>query len=162
MKVTQGAKANLNGKVFEQMVIPIFKANGFEIFTGNELNKKRLTDKPLRYVVKNATYKTIYGETGRTEFVIVVGKRKIRIEIKYQSVAGSVDEKYPYMLLNAIYQYPEKEVIFIVDGGGYKLGARRWLETNIKNNWLDFMETGKNIKLMTIIEFMSWFNSECF
>lgn len=27
--------------------------------------------------------------------------------------------------------------------GGYKLGARRWLETNIKNNWLDFMETGK-------------------
>lgn len=117
MKVTQGAKAKLNGKVFEQMVIPIFKANGFETFTENELNKKRLTDKPLRYVVKNATYKTIYGETGRTEFVIVVGTRKIRIEIKYQSVAGSVDEKYPYMLLNAIYQYPEKEVIFIVDGG---------------------------------------------
>ena len=150
MKTTQGARANLNGKIFEQMVIPIFKANSFEIFTEKELRKKPLTAVPLRYVIKNATYKTIYDETGKTEFVIVVGTRKTRI----------VDEKYPYMLMNAIYQYPEKEIIFIVDGGGYKPGARKWLQRSIENNWLNFREAEKNIKLMTITEFVSWFNNE--
>ena len=198
MKITQGARANLNGRVFEQMIIPIFKSNSFEIFTEKELNEKRSIDKLSKYVIKNAPYKTIYGEKGRTElkvakqpkvakqlkpkaptakplnalrptakllkvakqFVIVVGARKIRIEVKHQSVVGSVDEKYSYMLLNAIYQYPEKEIIFIVDGEGYKPGARKWLETSIKNNWLNFKKRGKGIKLMTITEFMNWFNHE--
>ena len=113
-----------------------------------------------RYVVKNAHYVTIYNEKGRTEFVIVDDLRRIRVEAKYQASAGSVDEKFPYMLLNGIYQYPESEIIFVVDGGGYKPGARKWLEEQIKNNWLSYKEKGKDIKLMTIAEFINWFNHE--
>jgi len=97
---------------------------------------------------------------GRTEFVIVDGCRRIRVEAKYQSAPGSVDEKYPYMLLNGIYNYPESEIIFVVDGGGYKPGARRWLENSINNNWLDYRSEGRDIKLMTIAEFAGWFNRE--
>lgn len=159
MTISQGARANQNGKVFEDMMIPLFKANGFEIFTESELKKIDVTN-IKRYVVKNAHYITIYNEKGRTEFVIVDDLRRIRVEAKYQASQGSVDEKFPYMLLNGIEQYPESEVIFVVDGGGYKKGARKWLEEHIKENWLDYKSKGKDIKLMSITEFVNWFNHE--
>lgn len=163
MSITQGAQANKNGRVFENMMLPIFKDAGFEIFTEGDLSKPKvqaLITKLQRYVIKNASYTTIYKEGGRTEFVIVDGIRRIRVEAKYQAAPGSVDEKYPYMLLNGIYQYPEKEIIFVVDGGGYKAGARKWLEEHIKENWLDYKSNGKTIKLMSIVEFADWFNHE--
>ncbi len=163
MAISQGAQANKNGKVFENMMIPIFTEAGFEIFTQGDLKKKKVQKKIAtlkRYVIRNAAYMTIYNEGGKTEFVIVDDPRRIRVEAKYQAAAGSVDEKYPYMLLNGIYKYPESEIIFVVDGGGYKPGARKWLEDHIKENWLDYKERGKDIKLMTIAEFMNWFTHE--
>ena len=156
--ITQGAIANKNGKVFEKMMLPIFENAGFEIFTSSQINKRTIQCE--RYVITNAPYKTIYGENGKTEFVIVDGDRRIRVEAKYQASAGSVDEKYPYMLLNGIYAYPETEIIFVVDGGGYKPGAHRWLKDSIENNWLKYRESGKDIKLMNIADFMNWFNHE--
>lgn len=163
MAITQGAQANKNGRVFENMMIPIFKDAGFEIFSEAELKNPKIKARVSaldRYIIKNASYITIYNEGGKTEFVIVDASRRIRVEAKYQSAPGSVDEKYPYMLLNGIYQYPESEIIFVVDGGGYKAGARKWLEDNIKDNWLDYKSKGKDIKLMTIAEFAGWFNRE--
>ena len=161
MTISQGAQANLNGKVFENMMIPIFEANSFKVFSEKEVKKKpQLIEGLDKYVLKNVFYETIYGEGGKTEFVIVIGERRIRVEAKYQSAAGSVDEKYPYMLLNGIYKYPEKEIIFVVDGGGYKPGARKWLDDHIKDNWLDYKSSGRDIKLMNIMEFVKWFNHE--
>ena len=163
MSITQGAQANLNGKVFENMMIPIFKANGFEIFSEAETKKPHIKSKLAvldRYIIKNASYLTIYNEGGKTEFIIVDATRRVRVEAKYQAAAGSVDEKYPYMLLNGIYAYPENEVIFVVDGGGYKPGARKWLQDHIDKNWLDYKSQGKDIKLMSIAEFANWFNHE--
>ncbi len=163
MAITQGAQANKNGRVFENMMVPIFKDAGFAVFNEADLKKQSVRQKLgslKRYIIKNASYMTIYNESGRTEFVIVDDPRRIRVEAKYQSAPGSVDEKYPYMLLNGIYQYPEQEIIFVVDGGGYKPGARKWLEDHIKDNWLDYKATGKDIKLMSIVEFADWFNHE--
>ena len=158
MVINQGAQANLNGKVFESMMIPIFEVSHFEVYTEAELTK--LSELPDRYIVKNASFITIYKERGRTEFVIINGTRKIRVEVKYQATQGSVDEKYPYMLLNGIYQNPENEIIFVVDGGGYKSGARKWLQEQIDKDWLSFKKNGKDIKLMYISEFVNWFNHE--
>jgi len=163
MTITQGAQANRNGKVFEAMMVPIFQAAGFAVFSESELKKAAVKDRVdllQRYVVRNASYTTIYEESGKTEFVIVDGSRRIRVEAKYQASPGSVDEKYPYMLLNGIYKYPETEIIFVVDGGGYKPGARKWLDNHIKENWLDYKSRGKDIKLMNIAEFANWFNHE--
>ena len=157
--ITQGAKANLNGKAFEDMMTTLFQTHRFEVTTEAEMNR-RTEPLPDRYVIKNAKYKTIYEEGGRTEFVIVDGERRIRVEAKFQMSQGSVDEKFPYMLLNGIYAYPENEVIFVVDGDGYKPGARVWLQRQIDNDWLEYREHGKDIKLMRLIEFVNWFNAE--
>lgn len=92
--------------------------------------------------------------------MIVHNNRRVRVEVKFQASAGSVDEKYPYMLLNGIYAYPESEVIFLVDGGGYKPGARKWLQDQIDNDWLEYKEAGKDIKLMNLGEFIAYFTKE--
>jgi len=161
--LSQGAKANRNGKQFEEMCIPLFENHGFTILS---LPQYRILEKkgelPDKYVLKNAPFQTIYNHRGKTEFVVVDKTnaqevRAIRIENKYQEAAGSVDEKFPYMLLNAIQAYPEKEVILVVDGNGYKPGARKWLQDRIDENWLNF-ESDRSIKLMNVIEFVAWLN----
>ena len=156
--ISQGTMANRNGKVFENIMVPIFESNGYKVVAEKEAEKPGCV-LPKKHVRKNAKFETIYGHPGVTEFVIVNGERRIRVEAKYQSTTGSVDEKYPYMLLNAILQYPEKEIVFVVDGGGYREGAYNWLKKQIDEEFLDYKNTyGKNIKLMSIAEFMNWFN----
>jgi len=162
MTLSQGARANRNGKQFEEMCIPLFENHGFKILNISEFRKLEKNNAlPKKYVLKNAPFTSIYNHQGKTEFVIVDKSREIariiRIENKYQESAGSVDEKFPYMLLNAIQAYPEKEVILVVDGNGYKPGAKQWLQDRIDEGWLDFKEE-KDIKLMNVIEFVNWLN----
>ena len=143
----------------------MFKKAGYSIFKNSEIKKNpHILDNINRYVVKNVPFKTIYNSNGRTEFLICKidneSKRYIRVEAKHQSKPGSVDEKFPYMLLNGIYQYPENEVVFVIDGGGYKPGARKWVQDQIDNDWLEYKERGKDIKLMDINEFLDFFRTE--
>ena len=82
----------------------------------------------------------------------------IRIECKWQQVAGSVDEKYPYLYLNCVEKMPEKDIIILLDGGGYKKEARAWLESAIKEKKYQ-PDPDKNILLFDIKEFMIWVNN---
>ena len=161
-EITQGAAANRNGGMVEQALMPIFLGCGFKIFSEKEVkNNPTLIDGLNKYILTNVGYVSIYGSNkSRTEYLIVYIDRRIRVEVKFQASAGSVDEKYPYMMLNGIYAYPEKEVIFLVDGGGYKQGARKWLQDQIDNDWLEYKSTGKSIKLMNIGEFIAYFTKE--
>lgn len=158
MRKAQGTLANLSGHVFEQMMIPVFEANGFAVMYEREYGK--LNDRPAKVVLRNSAYTTIYGHPGRTEFVIVCGSRRIRVEAKHMGSAGSVDEKLPYMLLNGIESYPEREVVFVLDGSGWKKGALQWLRDRIAEDWMRYRESGKEIRMMSISEFMDWFNHE--
>lgn len=160
MTLSQGGKANKNGKIFEQMMLPIFKEHGFLVMSETDFKKLKAKPDTGKLVLTNSQYTTIYGRNGRTEFVIYNDNRAIRVENKWQQAEGSVDEKYPYMYINGVFAYPEREVIFVVDGNGYKAEARKWLEKQIENDWLEYKEKGKDIKLMTIAEFMTWFNNE--
>lgn len=147
----------MNGHIFEDMMIPIFRAHGFRVFSIAEF--KKTVNLPNKYIVKDAPFNSIYNHTGKTEFLIVDGDRKIRVENKYQASAGSVDEKFVYTYINAVEAYPEKEIILVIDGGGYKPGARQWVVDAVNNNFLDYKGKGKSIEVMTIIEFTNWFNS---
>lgn len=159
-KIIQGGKtAKKNGKIFEDTLIPIFKNHGYEIYQNNEL-KKINTDNINKYIVLNAPYETIYNHKGKTEFLLINKKldKKIRIECKWQQTAGSVDEKFPYLYLNAVKKYKENDVIILLDGNGYKVGARNWLENAISTNWEN--DKNKNIQLMSLNEFIIYFNSK--
>ena len=77
-KLTQGAKANYNGKAFELECELLLEGNGIEFET-------------------QVPYTNLYG-SNRCKIDIVVDK--LHIECKYQAGSGSVDEKLPFCLHN--------------------------------------------------------------
>ena len=72
------------------------------------------------------------------------------IESKWQESSGSTDEKYPYLVLNVKEKlgYP---TIIVVDGGGYKPGAEKWLRSQVG---------GRLLYVFNMMEFQKWSNSE--
>lgn len=153
-----GSTANRNGKIFEDVLIPLFANHGYEIVQNSMLARFDV-DSYDKYVVLNAPFETIYNHKGKTEFLLInkIIDKKIRIECKWQQSAGSVDEKFPYLYLNAVKKYEENDVIILLDGGGYKDGAKQWLENAIDSNWEN--TSNKNISLMSLNEFMIYFNN---
>lgn len=135
-------RSEKTGKVLESIVE--------HLWDGDVIPYKKW-DKISNGLIKNVPYTNIYGSTSRTEFMIVAGNKKIRIECKWQQSSGSVDEKFPYMfecLLNV-----EEDVIILLDGNGYRKSARDWLIHKCMGI------TRKSMRVMNISEFIAWMNS---
>jgi hypothetical protein len=103
-------------------------------------------------LTRNSPYRNIYGGRSRSEFVCDIRSREFqaRIECKWQESSGSVDEKFPYVMLNAENSYPEPHVWLIVDGGGAKGEAVEWLKNAAANS------RTKDIKVFSLSEFRSF------
>ena len=112
-------------------------------------------------LLKNVPFETIYGHKGNTEFLLISEKYKlrIRIECKWQQSAGSVDEKLPYLYLNTIEAMPEKDIMILIDGEGFKAGAKTWLKTAVKGKlYTTENNNDKNIMVFTLADFFTWAN----
>jgi len=106
------------------------------------------------YLVKRnfPKYINIYGEDSKPDLFVqgIPGyEQGLIIEVKYQSVGGSVDEKYPSLIENIKTKYPYPTVI-VIDGNGYRAGALSWLKMHIDGK--------KLINIFDINEFLSWTN----
>ena len=77
--------------------------------------------------------KDIYGAPMKVDFVYMDPGRRtpcVVIHARWQQVGGSVDQKFPFFMLNAKKcRYP---VIFVLGGDGFKAGARKWLESEAR------------------------------
>ena len=144
---TQGQKAATNGATFEN-IIERYLCGALDIPSVKYDPDHSVHDQILW---KNAPYESIYGTKCRSEFLLQLKERKIRIECKYQSVAGSVDEKLPYLMMNFTSQVPEDETIIIIDGDGWRPGAVQWLRTACK---------GTKCKVFSAIEFLFYIATE--
>lgn len=149
----QGKIANLNGRGLEKRVEELIKSyNVTSLMYMEWLNDKFVVD--TEYVLlKNVPYITIYGGSGRSEFLLLKNGHSlidgIRIECRSQQVNGSVDEKLPYLFESAL-AFRQHNVIIILEGDGFKDGAREWLKARcaaIKY---------KNIRVLTFEEFKQW------
>ena len=113
-------------------------------------------------LLKNVPFKTIYNHKGNTEFLLLSQKYnlKIRIECKWQQVAGSVDEKLPYLYLNTIEAMPEKDIIILIDGDGWKKGAKAWLKSAVtERKYTTENNNNKNIRIFSLADFFTWANN---
>lgn len=159
LALSQGARANASGKTFEDMLTPLFANYGFELMTYREFRDERgvMVHSGERIAVRNVPYQTIYGTPGRTEWVLYDpdGLGSVRIEVKTQQSAGSVDEKFPYMWLNAALAYPEPHVILLVQGNGFRAGALEWLHAREREQWL--VPHDKDITVVDYGGFVVWF-----
>lgn len=72
----------------------------------------------------------------------------LAIEVKWQQSTGSVDEKFPYLVLNIKERYPCPALI-IADGGGQRPGALQWLREQ---------SGGQLLGVFTLAEFLAWAN----
>lgn len=112
---SQGARANASGGVTEMMIDAALRRLGYV---------------PHRQRVIGVG---IYGTPIQADIMIdrapgfPVG---LIIESKWQGSKGSVDEKYPYLVLNIKECYP-CPVIILADGDGARPGAIRWLKSQV-------------------------------
>lgn len=93
----------------------------------------------------------IYGLTSEYDFVIYHPQKHpdgLIIEVKWQQSGGTVDEKFPYLVLNIQTKYPYKTIV-ILDGGGYRKGAEKWIRSQVGNNLT---------AVYNMMEFQTWMN----
>lgn len=169
---THGARANKTGKTLEGIVVPILQNQyGFEVIGNPEYVKLQAKGEPLppRVLIKNVPYTTLYGSKGKTEFLLIASDAKAtkqyplehgvltcRIECKWQQSSGSVDEKFPYLYLSCVEAMTEKNILILYGGGKYREGAINWLKNAVLTKKYITQESGKNIGVMNVEEFMTW------
>ncbi|MBA4198411.1 MAG: 4-diphosphocytidyl-2C-methyl-D-erythritol kinase [Chitinophaga sp.] len=157
----KGTKGNITGNQLEVAVKTVLTGKGFQI-----VNYRVWEKDPNKYskelLLENVPFTTIYEHKGNTEFLLLSDKYKlhIRIECKWQQVAGSVDEKLPYLYLNSIEAMPEKTIIILIDGAGWKLGSIKWLRDAVKNKkYTTTQNKDKKIHVFSLTEFFTWANN---
>jgi hypothetical protein len=94
---------------------------------------------------------SIYGQPRIVDFVVYnpdLFPNSLIIECKWQQAAGSVDEKFPFLVANI--DALEVPTIILLDGGGYKPGAEAWLR--------DQAGTGSLLAVYTMSEFQAAVN----
>lgn len=159
--MNKGRKTNITGTQLERAVQNVLIEKGFEIvmYRAWIKNTKKYGKELL---LKNVPFTTIYNHSGNTEFLLISEKYdlKIRIECKWQQSAGSVDEKLPYLYLNTIEAMPENDIMILIDGDGFKAGAKTWLRNAAKNKiYTNEKNRETNVIVYSLTEFFTWANN---
>lgn len=124
----QGRNANQSGALLEDAIHAILKSKGFRFVTGAQWRESLAYGQaPLRLVVTDAPYRTIYGGRTKIEFLVISGDRQVLIESKRQAQSGSTDEKLPFVYENALANLPERETVLVMGGKGWRPGAVSWI-----------------------------------
>ncbi len=127
----QGLNAMRHGKILPGALEEIFGLLKIPVMSEAEYRLAQV--QPPVVAVKGVRFTNIYGYYGTTDFVLRDSVRGIEIRFwcKWQETAGTVDEKLPYLVAN-LKRFPEKEVIFLAGGDGWRYGALDWLKAKTK------------------------------
>lgn len=148
-QVSGGQEANRSGLLLHNGVAQEFKVRGVPLLSyadnmGNEDFFAR------RRLIEGAPYTTIYDRKKNGDFLYVceqgTASLSVRIQCMAQHSSGSADEKIPYLLLNAL-KMQEHHIWLVLDGDGFKDGAREWLKNQARA-----AAPKKIIEVMTLLE----------
>lgn len=134
MSQTGGGRANRSGNTLENMVEGLLIGHGYAKLSAKEFASHALAKEPI-FMAQVFVGKTIYETRMKVDFFVFHPSKYqdgLIIECKWQQSAGSVDEKYPYLVANLLAS--EKASVIVLDGGGYKPGAKLWLERQSLEN----------------------------
>ncbi len=160
-----GLYANHTGNQLERTVRDLFSAAGFTLMRHRDYEVARtgLLGATIGedLLLSDVPYTSIYGHSGKTEF-LALSKRlglNMRIECKWQQSSGSVDEKLPYLYLNCLEAMPEEQILIVIDGEGFKPGAKNWLrEAVAQQRYRSEANAHKLIRVQSLVEFITWAN----
>lgn len=138
------------GAKFQSFIERSLKEMGYKSITKKEFDSSTYFNDKV-YTKNHIIGISIY-ETKLSCNFIIYNKEKypnfLVIETKWQQKLGTVDEKYPYWILNIKNQIPYKTII-VLDGGGYRKGAEKWVKKQLGGNL---------INIFNMREFQKWVN----
>ncbi|NMP24258.1 PD-(D/E)XK nuclease superfamily protein [Sulfobacillus harzensis] len=145
-----GQRANQSGNKLEALVSTVLTQSGYvEVPRAAFLTALELK----RFARQWPIGPGIYGTPMKVDFA-VMGIPSLPngsiIEVKWQSVSGSVDEKLPYLALNIDQRFPFPTIV-VIDGGGWKRGAIAWLKGRVPY-------VGNLFAVYSMSEFIDWSN----
>ena len=146
-----GTQANFTGTVLERFIMSRFADSGYTFIPRERFTPARIMGQPI-YTRHFNVGVSIYGNPQYCDFIVYHPDRwpdNLIIESKWQQSGGSVDEKYHYLILNINIQY-KCPTILLIDGGGYKKGAERWIRSQVGN--------GNLRHVFNMPEFAAWVN----
>jgi hypothetical protein len=151
MTVQGGATANYTGSVLEEYILSRLKEKRYAYVHPNRFKPARYLEQPI-YTRQFQIAQSIYDTPQYCDFILYHPKKwanNLVIESKWQQAAGSVDEKYPYTVLNIQTKYATSTII-VLGGGGYKKGAENWLRSQAGQGNLLFV--------FNMEQFAAWVN----
>lgn len=144
-----GKKAARTGKRLESFIENLL-IEDYTYIKKEEFKTATFLDQPI-YTRQLRICKSIYDSDLKGDFVIHHPEKWPKclvVEAKWQQIGGSVDEKFPYLVMNIKERYPYPAIV-VIDGGGFKKGAVDWLVN----------QKGENIlEVFTMPQFQKWVN----
>lgn len=142
--------ANYTGTQLEKFIEDRLIEKKYQFVPKDKFKASVFLEQPIytrQYHIGNSIYETpMY-----CDFILYHPKKHANcliIESKWQQSGGSVDEKYPYFILNVQQRHPHKTIV-LLDGGGYKANAEKWMRNQVGNNLINVFSMG---------EFQKWAN----
>ena len=148
----QGTRANYTGSELENFIDNVIIRRGYTFVEKKRFETAKYLGQPV-YSKQYPISKSIYNTQLYCDFIIHHPEKHpdcLVIEAKWQQSAGSVDEKFPYLVENIRKKYPCATVI-ILAGGGYKKDAEQWLRNQVDE---------KLIHVLDMTEFQKWANND--
>ncbi len=145
-----GTTANYTGNRLEKFIEHTLNELGYKFVDKKKFEPAIYLEQPI-YSKQFYVGKSIYETSMYCDFILyhpTKHKDCLIIESKWQQSKGSVDEKYPYLILNIQHKHPNKTIL-VIDGGGYKENALKWLHSQVGNNLLG---------VFNMSEFQIWAN----
>ncbi len=132
---TGGGQAHYTGTVLQKFIEDRLVERGYTYVVRKKFRPAVYLNQPI-YSHQFYVGRSLYETNLYCDFILYDPQKHpdcLIIESKWQQSGGSVDEKYPYLILNIQTRYPHKTVL-VLDGGGYKAGAEKWLRSQVGNN----------------------------
>jgi hypothetical protein len=151
MAVVQGGtRANYTGNILEKYILSRLDEQGYTFMPNNRFTPAIYLKQPI-YSRRFHIGKSVYGTPQYCDFILYHPQKwpnNLAIEAKWQQTSGSVDEKYPYLVLNIKTNYPCPTML-VMDGGGYKKGAEEWIRSQVGGNFM---------QVFNMQQFAAWVN----
>lgn len=132
-----GKRANRTGRRLEDFTAGLLEDLGYEEITPPQLfYATREMEQPI-FARQVEIGRDLYGKEHRADFVLYHPQRHpncLVIECKWQAQSGSVEEKFPFLVLSI--NQNEFDTIILLDGGGYTDGAANWVRGQAGKNRL--------------------------
>jgi hypothetical protein len=145
-----GSRANRTGKRLEEFITHELEESGYTYIDRMKWKIALYLDQPI-YTRQLFLCKSIYDTAVYGDFTLFHPKKYpdcLVIESKWQESSGSVDEKLPFLVSNIKERFPINAIV-VIDGGGFKKGAIKWVQSQID---------GKLLNVFSMSDFHKWVN----